>query len=197
MDFTEHIPAAEKNMFTAKWLNILFWLYVLQLVVFSSVIFIRQVILISWLNIILQIFLITVLFRLSSVNIRYRKAAIFLCFALCGEMISMVSTANALGSLFSICSLIALYQEYAAHSELCTEQAPALAGKWISLFHWKLGIGLAGSLFTVFAVVLAVMSNISEDTIITAAVLLITLIKAVIEIICLLHLKKTIAAFAG
>lgn len=84
--------------------------------------------------------MVVVLWLLSNGQDRYRKASIYLAVSVC-----ITFAARLFGSALlvivmlvsSVCSFVALYQEYHAHAELMEPVAPKVAGQWHSLFNWQ------------------------------------------------------------
>ena len=84
----------------------------------------------DWANGIIQLFIIVIMFQLTAMHERYRKAAIFLCVTVGFTLISMLTDIGILTFAISICSLISIYQEYSAHSAMIERVDANLAGKW-------------------------------------------------------------------
>ena len=84
--------------------------------------------------------MVVVLWLLSNGQDRYRKASIYLAVSVCITFAAQLfgSAAFVIVMLVSsVCSFIALYQEYNAHAELMEPVAPKVAGQWHSLFKWQ------------------------------------------------------------
>lgn len=94
----------------------------------------------EWLDILPNLALVVVFWLLSNGKDRYWKAFIYLAVS-----VGISFIARAFGSpvflivmlASSVCSFIAVYQEYNAHAELIEPVAPTVAGRWHSLFNWQ------------------------------------------------------------
>lgn len=150
----------------------------------------------NWLSLLMTACTIAALFYLAAANIRYRKVAIFQCISLGGALITAFTGAAALGGLFSICSIIAQYQEYHAHAEICTDKSPALSSRWTSLFWWQMGVGLVSGFVLSSTVVIGVLAGADADGLVTVITVLITAVSVILELICLKTLKKTAELFS-
>lgn len=105
------------------------------------------------------------LYRMSPAEKRYLKAARFLCPA------AILGFASGILSIFagnmetlrffvslpaSILSLIAVYQEYGAHSEVLSDFDDELSEKWDKLRKWYIGLTV-GSVLTPFAALFGIL----------------------------------------
>lgn len=135
------------------------------------------------------------MFRLAAANGRYRKAAIFSCVALAGNLFNALSASTVFSLAASICSIIAEYQEYYGHAEICADKDPALSGRWESLFWWQMGVGIIGGLLMVSGTVIGVLAG-AEAGILTSAILILNAALSIgIGLVCLNALKKTIVLY--
>lgn len=105
------------------------------------------------------------LFQLTAVNLRYRKAAIFLAVQLVCVLVNaaisyyctylllhtntninegsaLQITAQIMLALAMAANWIATYQLYNAHGDIAAGNAPTLARQWRQLFFWTLGVAV-------------------------------------------------------
>jgi len=189
--FESNSIPADNNALLYKWFG-----HLVQLQIFRILIIVLSAIpaanfLSSWLGRLASALSIFILLRLSAANQRYRKAALFLGIYLAGNLMGAVARSNAFSMLFSICSVIAMYQEYWGHSEICVSKDYPLSEKWHSLFWWQMGIGLISSFLMAAGVVIGVLAGVEETVLTNLMVALIAIISIVLELVALGLLKKT------
>ncbi|MGN0998207.1 MAG: hypothetical protein ACI4PO_01485 [Faecousia sp.] len=150
----------------------------------------------SWISRCIVIAVVLCLFYLAPVNRRYQKSAIFRILMLgC----SLIGTYLSWGTLFlpatSVFSLLAVYQEFTAHSELVAESDPKLSRNWRSLFRWSIALAVLAFLSS-FAVVLLILAlewdSSQTDTILSATF---GIPRMILDLIYLLYLKKMLGIF--
>lgn len=146
-----------------------------------------------WIPPLLSAGVVLVLFRLAPASGRYRKAALFRCITLAGTVLALFDI-SALSLVTSVCSIIASYQEYNAHSEV-THAAPVLSGKWHSLFYWQLVAGILSGFGAVAGTVIAVLVGVGTTAIASGVVVVITAVSIVLQIVYVIYLKKTLELF--
>lgn len=147
----------------------------------------------QWISPLVSAGVILVLFRLAPANERYRKAAIFRCITLAGTVLALLNI-SALALVTSVCSIIASYQEYNAHSEV-THAAPVLSGKWHSLFYWQLVAGILSGFGAVAGTVIAVLVGVDTTAIVSGVVMIVAAVSIVLQIVYVTYLKKTLELF--
>lgn len=188
---------AEKQEFPqdtiAKWLRLLFYVHLIcTAAAVISWLPIRD----GWLTWTQRVFIIAAiisLFQLAPANPHYRKAAIFRAVYLGGILVNALifsGTILLLGA--SICSLISVYQEYNAHSQLIAQQDPKLSRNWHSLFTWSIAASLLISLGSMILAVLAVLSEIQITTVVSVITLILSIPGLVVDIFYLAYLNRTI-----
>ncbi len=133
------------------------------------------------------------LFRLRPAHKGYRMAAILSVAGMLEGFFDQWIVSMA----FSLCALVAVYQEYHAHSALVVELAQdhALSRKWNNLFTWEVLVGVfAGTLLTGF---LTVIASAHDDAATAAAVVICQILAlalaALLRVLYLLYLKRTIS----
>ena len=149
----------------------------------------------SWVIRLATIATIFVLYKLSPLNARYLKAAIFM-----GASILTTIFLKGLGVLAivgMICSLIAIYQEYMGHSELIKEADAKLSKNWNSLFNWEIWGGFLIGAVTAPIVIAIGMVESSSGVVSTAVALLFSEgFSLVLNIVYLVLLKRMIKVYA-
>lgn len=179
-----------------KWIKNLFYVHCAMLVatIVTALPFIGTWV--GWVNTLLSICVLFVLFKLAPVGARYRKAAIFMAVAVVIGFITKFAEMGLLTFVGSICSLIALYQEYSAHSDMMDGVDDKLARKWHSLFTWQLIGGIVlGFLGAPLTVMLTLAFVIDENVIAAVLVAVIAAFEVIIGIFYLKYLKRMLATY--
>lgn len=149
----------------------------------------------------LSLCVMVAMFRLSSANVRYRKAFIASVISAIGTIaenltigpnhmlvISLVSFAG------SIAGLVAVYQEYRGHSEIAADAGDSeLSRKWCSLFVWQVVVGVVISAITVFSVGIGAAAEAEMTNFVAILVSIAMIPGLVLQVIYLRYLKKTLA----
>ena len=183
-----------------KWLKILFWVQIVSAAVglLSNIPGLDPVGL--WLGYGMEAALFVVLFQMSAVNRRYRKAAVLTivslaCLLLNTLLIVNLPIMNFLGTLVtlaaSLCAIIAGYQEYYGHAEMIEPLDRKLAGKWHSLFVWEIVLGLLGGFASMVTTLVLAFTGGAEIAA-TVVVLLINGLSIVIRVIYLVLIGRMI-----
>lgn len=150
----------------------------------------------GWINIIINIGIVFILFKLAPVNERYRKAALFMAIAVGAAILTKLLDIGILSFVGSICSLIAIYQEYKGHSEMMKGIDNKLADKWHGLFYLQVFGGfLLGLLSTPIIIAIGIASVIDTNLLAGIFVVLILGFDIIIEILYLLYMKRMHAVY--
>ena len=125
-------------------------------------------------------------------NPRYKKAFVFLVLSLVMLFVNRLLPNSLVSLVASVLSLIAVYQEYAAHAEVAAPYDMKLARTWRSLFVWEIIIGVVASMFLTVAVLALTMLEMdaARMTMIISGAL--TVVKALLKIIYLSCLNKMV-----
>lgn len=175
--------------FFVKWMKYLFIIQTVMGVtgILSAVPVLDTLVL--WVNRILSIAAVVVLFKMAPLNERYKKAAIFSCVGL--VLVILIDVA-ALVLVAAICSLISCYQEYCGHAEMIEATDAKLARNWHSLFNWRIFGGIiAGFLGGVIVVVSALVFPVSQEVLTAITMVLINGVDLILLIVYLMLLKRT------
>ena len=185
-----------KSDLLAKWIRVLIYIAIVSIV--NSVISILPIIpasVTTWISRGIMVAMIVCMFRLAPVNERYKKAGILRAVWLGCMIASMLFLPSILILTASILSIIAVYQEYSAHSEVVADKDAKLSRNWHSLFNWSIVTGLLVGFGSVVTALIASFAGV-EITRITAIVTgILGIPQLVIEIVYLLYLKKMSAIF--
>ena len=178
-----------------KWLRILMYIAIVSLVnsVVNFLPFVPAAVT-TWISRGIMVAVVICMFQLTSANARYKKAGIMRAIMLVCTLITVfVYSSSILNLAASILSIIAVYQEYNAHSELIADKDSKLSGKWHSLFMWGLIAGiLVGFGSTVTVLILTLMeSDVVRLTAIIVGVLSIP--QMILDLVYMLYLKKMIS----
>ena len=181
----------------AKWLTYLFYVHLAGIGVSLFSLLPVGGSLAVWFSMAVALAAVICLFRLAPGYPRYRKAA---CFRAAMLVVSLIHTVFSLRSplilVSSLCSILAVYQEYCGHGELVRDSDAGLARKWNQLFIWQIVCSVLISLATtVVSVILALLLNSGENVPATAAIVVQVAAKGtslVLEAVYLVYLKRTI-----
>lgn len=176
----------------AKWLKILLYAH-LASVVCSLLGLIPVVSVVAgWGSTAVSVACIYALFQLSPACTRYQKAAIFSAVALvCGLVAQSI-----LSLVISICSIVAMYQEYMGHSEVTSQTDPALSGKWNSLFTIQLVVGILSGVASSAGVVIGVLAQMSTDALVGIIVFIMAVIGIGLELLYLNYLNQMLKHYS-
>jgi len=178
-----------------KWLTNLMYIRIASLALLLLTPVSRLTNITLWISRLLSVGVIVVMFRLAAANGRYRKAAIFSCITLAGNLFNALTSSTVFNLVVSICSIIAEYQEFHGHAEICADKDPALSGRWERLFWWQVGVGIIGGVLLSFGVIIGVLAG-AEAGILTAVTLILNAAISIgIGLVCLNALKKTIVLY--
>ena len=179
-----------------KWPRVLMYIAIVSIV--NSVISILPIIpasVTTWISRGIMVAMVVCMFRLAPVNERYQKAGILRAVWLGCMLASLVFLPSILILTASILSIIAVYQEYSAHSEVVADKDAKLSRNWHSLFNWSIVTGLLVGFGSMITALIASFAGV-ETTRITAIVTgVLSVPQLVIEIVYLLYLKKMSAIF--
>lgn len=179
----------------AKWLQVLFACGIASMILTA----LNAIPVLSgaagWISRIVSAVMAVALFKLSPVNERYRKAAIFSAVTVGGGIAVTVLKMNLFTMVISICALIANYQELNAHSELVAPKNSKLSKRWHSLFYYELVVGLITGVLSSAAVVIAVFADVDAEVITTVTVAVLGAINIIIGVFRIVYLKQTIGLY--
>lgn len=193
----------DENMKYAKirvWLPVLMYCALASLInsVISYVPFIPAS-LTTWISRGIMLAMTICILQLAPVNERYKKAGILRAVMLgCALFTAFVFGSGFLTLAASIVSIIAVYQEYHAHSEIIADKDAKLSGRWHSLFNWSILasvlLSFGASVVAVIFVLAGMEGSASRVSAITIALLSIP--QCVIDIVYIAYMKKMISIFA-
>lgn len=183
-----------------KWLRVLMYIAIVSLAnsIISYLPFIPAN-LTTWVSRGIMAAMVVCMFQLAPANERYKKAGIVRAVMLgCALFTAYVFGSTILTLAASILSIVAVYQEYNAHSELVAEKDAKLSGRWHSLFTWSiLSVVLLSFGASAVAVILVLADMEGGASRISGiAIGLLSIPQCIIDIIYILYVKKMIALFA-
>lgn len=179
-----------------KWIKNLFYVQCATLVagIITALPFLDGIM--GWINTILAFGTLFVFFKLSPVKDRYRKATIFMAVTLVINLISKFTNIGILTFVGSIFSLIALYQEYSAHSDMMDGVDDKLARKWHTLFNWQIIGGIVlGFLESVLSIVLVGTFVLDANFVAGLLVVMLEGFDIIIKIVYLMYLKRMLTVY--
>lgn len=182
-----------------KWLRVLMYIAATGIVI-SLVNFLPFVpsLITTWLSRGVTAAIALSLLRLAPANGRYRTAGILrgVVFG-CTMLSAVVSAASVLSFPASILSLIAVYQEYSAHSELVAARDPKLSGKWNSLFNWGIIAAVFLSVGSMVMTMILVAANPEGGTALISTIVLaiLGLPGCVLDLVYIRYIQKMIRIF--
>ena len=182
-----------------KWLRILAYVAIISLInsVVDYLTFVPASIS-TWVSRGIMAATIYCMFNLSRENNRYKKAAIFrTVFLGCALITSLLFGSYLLSIAASICSIVAVYQEYAAHSEVVAEKDMALSRKWRNLFYWEFIAAILLSLGSSVAAVILMSYElpVNASRVSSIVILLLNIPQFFIQLVRLQYLNKMISLF--
>lgn len=150
----------------------------------------------TWISRGIMAAMVICMFQFATVNARYQKAGIFRAVMLgCTLITAFLYESSILTLVASILSVLAVYQEYSAHSELVAEKNPKLSRKWHSLFNWSILAAVLIGFGSVVAVLIVVMLEMDAAGTASIIVGVLSVPQFVINVVYLLYLKKMIQIF--
>jgi len=176
------------------------WLHVLMYIAIASVInsamnflpFVPAAVT-AWISRGIMVAMVVCMFQMAPANDRYKKAGIMRAVMLGCILITAFLYASSLLSLVaSILSIIAVYQEYSAHSELVADKDANLSGKWHSLFTWGIIAAVLVSVGSTVAVL--IMSLLEMDAVRVASIIIgiLGIPQMILDIVYMMYIKKMI-----
>lgn len=180
-----------------KWLQVLIYISIVSLInsVLNFLPFVPAAVT-TWISRGIMVAMVICMFQLAPVNARYKKAGIMRSVMLGCTLITAFLWASSILTLAaSILSILAVYQEYSAHSELIADKDLKLSRKWHSLFNW----GILAAVLVSFGSIVAVLivSMLETDAVRTSAIIVggLSIPQLVIDVVYLLYLKKMTGYF--
>ena len=132
-----------------------------------------------------------VLVQLSPACKRYRTVAILNGVLLAGSLLSL----GMLTLIFSVCGIVADYQEYAGHGDVVDALDGKLAGKWRFLFWLEVIVTMVGAVAMSVGLVIASLSGVEVPAQTDTAMFLSTATELLVRMIYLVYLNKTVKHF--
>lgn len=186
-----------------KWLGILLWVQIVGLVASALSSVPNFGALATWFGYGVTAGAAVCLFQMTSTDTQYLKAAFFLIATLgcrlinllLGDLIALLQIPNSVGSIItfvaSICSIVAVYQEYTAHAGLVAEQDDKLSDNWKRLFGLQMLVAVVKVIGLNTATMLTVF--LSVDTLVLRSVVTAVLEAAqtVLNVLYLVYLHRT------
>lgn len=188
-----------RNELLVKWLRIVMYVALASIVnsIISFMPFVPAA-LTTWISRGIMAAMIVCMFQLASANKRYKTAGILRAVMLACALI----TAYAFGSTIltltaSIVSIIAVYQEYTAHSELVAEKDKKLSGKWHSLFIWSILASLLLSFGATVVAVIFVLGGLEDSASRISGIVvgLLSIPQLILEVAYVVYIKKMVGYF--
>lgn len=182
-----------------KWLRVLFYLAIASLV--NSVVDYFPLVpasISTWVSRGIMAATIFCMLQLEGENKRYQKAAVFRALTLgCALVTSFLFGSYLLSLVASVCSVLAVYQEYAAHSELTAEKNAGISRKWHNLFYWEFAASILLSFGSMLAVVflMSTQFQLNASRISSMVTLLLKIPQFVIHVMRVLYLHQTMHCF--
>lgn len=178
------------NLLYRQW-KILRIVQIISMVLLFAAVFSIQAL--NGISLILTAITAMVLFSLSKANPRYRTASIlvavhFVCTILC----DLFQNAGLLVLPTSIVGLLAVFQEFRAHSDVLQKADGELSWKWSRLFYWYLGSVLVALFSTLILSTLIVLFDLDQETTYWIVTAVTYLPELAVDIFYLLYLNRSI-----
>lgn len=190
----------ERRTNTVKWLRVLTWIAAASLV--NSVIdWIPGVHgdITTWISRGIMAAAAFCMFQLAPDGVSYQRAGVSrLVMLACSLVTSFLFGSYALTGLAFVASLIAVYQEYYAHSQLILEMDGVLSRNWYRLFWWQIAASILLTVGTSVAAVLIMASDRQVDAsrLSGTVVFILEIPRFVLSVIYLSYLKKTVGCLS-
>ncbi len=185
--------------FITKWLRILGYIGLASIL--NSLISLVPIVpasVTTWVSRGITLAAIISMFQLVPVNNRYQKAGVFRALMLgCSLVAAYLFASSILTLAASVFSIIAVYQEYSAHSELIAGKDRKLSGKWHSLFNWGIVAAVLVSFGTIITVLFVTMLQMDAVRITGIIVGILTVPQLVIDVVYILYLKRMVVLING
>lgn len=153
----------------------------------------------SWFNWglrIISIATIFILYKLSPLNSRYLKSAIFMIVTLLTTI--FLKGLGLLAIVGMICSIIATYQEYTGHSEMMAEVDEKLSKNWRSLFNWNFwGAFLVSFIAAGIALAIGIAESSSVDFAAGVTEVITDGYDIILNVVYLILMKRMLKVYAG
>lgn len=182
-----------------KWLRVLMYIAIASLInsVINNLPFVTSTVT-TWISRGIMVAMIVCMFQLAHANERYQKAGIMRAVMLvCTLITAFVKETSILTLAASILSIIAVYQEYNAHSELIADKDSRLSGKWHSLFGWSI---LAAVLLAFGSTVTAMIFSFMEmDAVRLTAIIvgILSVPQTILDIVYIVYINRMIHIFGN
>lgn len=180
-----------------KWLRVLMYIAIASLAnAIISSLPIVPVAITTWISRGIMVAMVVCMFRLAPANERYKKAGIMRAVMLVCTLITAFMRGTSILTLAaSILSIIAVYQEYNAHSELMADKDSRLSGKWHRLFNWSL---IAAVLVAFGSTVTALIFSFMEmDAVRLTAIIvgILSIPQMILDVVYMIYIQKMISIF--
>ena len=180
-----------------NWLRVLMYIAIVNLINFgfNFLPFVPPAVT-TWISRGIMVAMVLCMFQLGPAHPRYQKAGIYRGVMLGLTLITSILYASSLLTLAaSVFSIMAVYQEYNAHSELIADKDSKLSGKWHSLFTWRLFAGILvgfGSIVTVL-----ILTMLKTDVVRLTAVIvgILSVPQMILVLVYIFYIKKMISIF--
>ena len=177
-----------------KWLRVMIYVAIVSFV--NAIVNILPFIpasITTWISRGIIVAMVVCMYQLSSVNEGYQKAWIMRASMLACNLITTFLWAFSFLTLAaSIFSIIAVYREYNAHSELIAEKDSKLSSKWHSLFMWSILAGVLVGFGSVATVLIVTMAGMDAVKITALVVGLLGIPQMILDVVYITYLKKMI-----
>lgn len=177
---------------TVKWLRVLMYIGVVSLL--NTILNFLPIIpsaVTTWVSRGVLAVTIYAMLQMAPLHERYQKAGIFRAVMIACTLVSAIVDASSLITLaVSIFSILAVYQEYSAHSALTANLDPELSRKWHSLFNWGILASILVSFGSFIAVMIISMTEAAAALVPSLIVGLLSIPQIVIDVVYLKYLKK-------
>lgn len=180
-----------------KWLRVLMYIAIASLInsVINNLPFVPSTVT-TWISRGIMVAMIVCMFQLAPVSEQYKKAGIMRVIMLaCTLVTAFLFTSSILILVASTLSIIAVYQEYNAHSEVVADKDVTLSGKWHRLFGWSI---LAAVLLAFGSTVTAMIFSFMEmDAVRLTAIIIgiLSIPQMILDVVYMMYIKKMISAF--
>lgn len=146
----------------------------------------------KWISTLFIIAKVYCFYQLKPIHERYSKAFTFAAIYAGGTIVANVIDLRLLSLVISICSLIALYQEFAGHAEMLLTIDNKLSKRWRALFNWEVfGSIIVALVGTPLIMIAAITTMFDEGVMAMLTTIIVVGYSLIIQAIYIYFLKCT------
>lgn len=187
----------ENTELTARWLKIIMYIGIVSLI--NSFLSIQPFVSLgftTWISRGIMLAMAVCMIKMAPIHQRYCKAGIYRGIMLVLTLITaFVFTSSLLTIAASVLSIMAVYQEYSAHSDLVANMDPKLSRNWQNLFNWGILAVVLVSFGSIVGVLMVVMLELDSPNTSAQIIGILSIPQFVIDVVYLRYIGKMTGYF--